>query len=77
MGFHNRHISTENIISVYTNSGAKSVFELYTKGVDSISLNGNLAFKLNNVINNDRLSREESILEISKLIELSEDFKKI
>lgn len=76
MGFHKRYIRGENIITIYKSEGAKSVYNLYTKGVDALLLNGKLASNINDILNIQKLGEKEILEKISREIELSEDFKK-
>tara|TARA_B100000287_G_C20601984_1_gene768477 strand:+ start:827 stop:1060 length:234 start_codon:yes stop_codon:yes gene_type:complete len=76
MGFHRRHICGENIIIRYKSGGAKSVFELYTRGADALVLNGELSRKVDDILSNNKLNEKEILEEISREVELSEDFKK-
>lgn len=76
MGFHKRYIRGEIIIIRYKSDGPESVFNLYTRGVDSLILNGELASDIDKILRKDKLNKEEILKEISKTIELSEDFKK-
>tara|TARA_Y100000385_G_C13076756_1_gene631798 strand:- start:489 stop:722 length:234 start_codon:yes stop_codon:yes gene_type:complete len=76
MGFHKRYIRGENIITRYKKEGAKSVYNLYIKGVDALILNGELASNINDILNIQKLGEKEILEKISREIELSEDFKK-
>ena len=75
MGFHRRYISTDIILSHYKSGGSKSIFEMYTRGVDALVLNGDLASDLNDMINDIKLEEKEVLSQISRIVESSKDFK--
>jgi len=75
MGFHRRYIGTDIIISNYKSGGSKSIFEMYTSGVDALILSGDLSSDLNSIINDIKLEEKEVLREISRIVESSKDFK--
>lgn len=50
MGAHKRYISNEQIIKIYTEGGATSVIDWYTKGVDALITEIGIASELGEII---------------------------
>ena len=51
MGFHKRYIDDDQVIDLYRRKGCQAVIDWYTKGVDAIITSGNLASKVNDLLN--------------------------
>ena len=71
MGFHRRHIDNETVHRLFNSGGAPAVFDLYTKGVDSLVMEIGLASKISDVIGNSDwhlLGRHSMEEEIEKII---------
>ena len=57
MGFHRRRITDEQVISFYQTGGVDAVWSLFTKGVDALILNGDLAIKCAQMDNKSDLKK--------------------
>tara|TARA_R110000751_G_scaffold34323_3_gene85097 strand:+ start:1676 stop:1879 length:204 start_codon:yes stop_codon:yes gene_type:complete len=63
MGFHRRRITNELVISSYNTGGVDAVWSLFTKGVDAIVLNGELAIKCAHIIEMNNKSDLKKVLQ--------------
>jgi len=68
MGFHKRFISTDQVVDIFKQSGIEGVVEWYTKGVDALITEGQLAMDVSDVIYTDQLTSAEKDEEIDRLI---------
>ena len=63
MGFHRRRITDEQVISFYQTGGVDAVWSLFTKGVDALILNGDLAIKCAHIIETNNKSDLKKVLQ--------------
>ena len=68
MGFHKRYIDDEQVIDIYRTQGNQAVIDWFTKGVDALIINGDLAEHVSDIIETDILPKTDKWNKISKLI---------
>ena len=82
MGFHKRHISNEQVISLFNGGGIERIREWYTRGVDALITETGLASQVGSIISDDewhQMGRANQDKEIIKIIQQEigvEDIKK-
>ena len=58
MGFHKRHISNDNVISMFhSNSGVQMIRSWYTRGVDALITESGLASEVGSILSDDEWSQ--------------------
>ena len=58
MGFHKRHISNDNVISMFhSNSGVQMIRSWYTRGVDALITESGLASQVGSILSDDEWSQ--------------------
>ena len=53
MGFHKRHISNEQVISLFNGGGIERIREWYTRGVDALITETGLASQVGSILSDD------------------------
>ena len=58
MGFHKRHISNDNVISMFrSNDGIQKIRSWYTRGVDALITESGLASQVGSILSDDEWSQ--------------------
>lgn len=65
MSFHKRHVSNDQVIRLFNESGVTRVIDWYTKGVDALITETGLALEISHIINDPDIYSQ---LEIENLI---------
>jgi hypothetical protein len=82
MGFHKRHISNEQVISLFNGGGIERIREWYTRGVDALITETGLASQVGSIISDDEwrligiANQDEEIIKIIQQEIGVEDIKK-
>ena len=83
MGFHKRHISNDNVISMFrSNDGIQKIRSWYTRGVDALITESGLASQVGSILSDDEWRQMGAVhqdKEIVKIIQQHlgvEDIKK-
>ena len=83
MGFHKRHISNDNVISMFrSNSGVQMIRSWYTRGVDALITESGLASQVGSILSDDEwrqigtVRQDEEIIKIIQQELGVEDIKK-
>ena len=83
MGFHKRHISNDNVISMFhSNSGVQMIRSWYTRGVDALITESVLASQVGSILSDDEwrqlgtVRQDEEIIKIIQQELGVEDIKK-
>ena len=82
MGFHRRHISNEQVISLFNSGGIERIREWYTRGVDALITETGLASQVGSIISDDEwrligiANQDEEIIKIIQQEIGVEDIKK-
>tara|TARA_B100000767_G_scaffold213934_1_gene201353 strand:+ start:458 stop:709 length:252 start_codon:yes stop_codon:yes gene_type:complete len=83
MGFHKRHISNDNVISMFrSNDGIQKIRSWYTRGVDALITESGLASQVGSILSDDEwrqlgtVRQDEEIIKIIQQELGVEDIKK-
>jgi hypothetical protein len=79
MGFHKRYIDDDQIIEIYRTQGMQAVIDWYTKGVDALSMSGELVSDISDILSLTLMTHNEKWNKISELISeasMKKGFKK-
>ena len=71
MGFHRRYLNTEQVINVFKASGINGVKSLYTRGVDTLILEGEtggLTLEIDGILSSNKLTDEEKWKHVENVI---------
>jgi hypothetical protein len=71
MGFHKRHISNDNVISMFrSNDGLQKIRSWYTRGVDALITESGLASQVGSILSDDEWRQLGTVRQDEEIIKI-------